>query len=249
MSKIKINLASGNVVEKPLITCFKGTNWEYIVLDNEANGSMGLPIICISKFNGNSISKIIDQNEWLSVKENLKTIIGGTALPYLPVAEVLTAQDDFFTQLTLPLASFELLKREYKPILPEPVAPAVEEIISPVAPVQPIATPVIDPTPVSMPEIQMPLEPPVAVQPEIVTPVAPVVSEPVIKIDIQQPVQPMPLPIQHEMPQTPVVPTVPSPAPAQVKPLANDAEIKSIKETFMKSCETMFDALINKLQN
>ena len=108
MSKIKVTLANGSVLEKPLVTCFKGNTGNYIVLDNETNGQMGYPIICISKFNGTSVEKIVDPNEWSSVKDNLKTIIAGTALPYLEVPSELTANDDFFTQLTLPVASFDL---------------------------------------------------------------------------------------------------------------------------------------------
>ena len=120
MSKIRVNLTSGNVFEKPLVTCFQGTSANYVVFDNEMNGSMGLPIICISKLNGNRLEKIFDQSEWASVKENLKSIISGSTLMYLEVPENLSAQDDFFTQLTLPVASFDVLKRSYNPPKPEP---------------------------------------------------------------------------------------------------------------------------------
>ena len=34
MSKIKISLANGNQVEKPLVTAFKGTSGDYLILDN-----------------------------------------------------------------------------------------------------------------------------------------------------------------------------------------------------------------------
>ena len=119
MSKIRVNLTSGNFFEKPLVTCFQGTSANYVVFDNEMNGSMGLPIICISKLNGNRLEKIFDQSEWASVKENL------------------SAQDDFFTQLTLPVASFDVLKRSYNPPKPEPeVMPAPQPEVAP-APVQP----------------------------------------------------------------------------------------------------------------
>ena len=47
MGKIKLNLVSGAVVEKPLINAFRANNNSYIVLDNEMNGSMGLPIILV----------------------------------------------------------------------------------------------------------------------------------------------------------------------------------------------------------
>ena len=91
MSKIRVNLTSGNVFEKPLVTCFQGTSANYVVFDNEMNGSMGLPIICISKLNGNRLEKIFDQSEWASVKENLKSIISGSTLMYLAVPENLNA--------------------------------------------------------------------------------------------------------------------------------------------------------------
>jgi len=132
MSKIRVNLTSGNVFEKPLVTCFQGTSANYVVFDNEMNGSMGLPIICISKLNGNRLEKIFDQSEWASVKENLKSIISGSTLMYLEVPENLSAQDDFFTQLTLPVASFDVLKRSYNPPKPEPeVMPAPQPEVAP----------------------------------------------------------------------------------------------------------------------
>ena len=136
MSKIRVNLTSGNVFEKPLVTCFQGTSANYVVFDNEMNGSMGLPIICISKLNGNRLEKIFDQSEWASVKENLKSIISGSTLMYLEVPENLNAQDDFFTQLTLPVASFDVLKRSYNPPKTEPeVMPAPQPEVAQ-APVQ-----------------------------------------------------------------------------------------------------------------
>ena len=136
MSKVRVNLTSGNVFEKPLVTCFQGTSANYVVFDNEMNGSMGLPIICISKLNGNRLEKIFDQSEWASVKENLKSIISGSTLMYLEVPENLNAQDDFFTQLTLPVASFDVLKRSYNPPKPEPeVMPAPQPEVAQ-APVQ-----------------------------------------------------------------------------------------------------------------
>ena len=60
MGKIKLNLVSGAVVEKPLINAFKANNNSYIVLDNEVNGSMGLPIILVCKYLDNKLTKIID---------------------------------------------------------------------------------------------------------------------------------------------------------------------------------------------
>ena len=44
MGKIRLNLVSGSSVEKPLITAFKENEIGYVILDNELNGSMGLPL-------------------------------------------------------------------------------------------------------------------------------------------------------------------------------------------------------------
>lgn len=285
MSKIKINLASGAVMEKPLVTCFKGTNGNYVVLDNEANGSMGLPIIIISKLNGNSLEKIIDPNEWGAVKDNLKTIIGGTALPYLIVPEMVSAPDDFFTQLTLPVASYDLLKRVYAPVVETP-APAQ----TPAAPATPEPAPVPE-TPAA-PVVPTPIEVAPIAAPEVPTtpevPAVPAASTPIIEAPV---IEPTPAPAAPEMPTAPVTPEVPSvpetpvvpvpePAPAPVAApeipvtpasapassapaidlpvnnteegstdaTASNPDIALIKETFMKSCENMFDALIKKFQ-
>ena len=225
MGKIRINLASGNVIEKPLVTCFQGAISNYIVLDNETNGSMGLPVICISRFNNNVAEKITDQNEWMTVKENLKTIISGTTLPYVSVPETITAADDFYTQLTLPLASFDLLKNVYAPAAPapvEPVAPAAMPVepVAPVAPVDLVAAPEM-PTPIAIPDATT-LNIPAAPAP--VEPVAPAMPEPVS-------IEPV------SLPQVPESQTV--------APSAN-SDINAIKENFMKSCENMFDALIQQ---
>ena len=115
VSKIKISLVSGSSLEKPLVSAFKGNNGVYVVLDNEMNGTMGLPIILVSKLENNRLVKIADQNEWNAVKENLRMIIAGNLVDYVSVDENLAADDMFFSQLTLPVASFEALKNNYNP--------------------------------------------------------------------------------------------------------------------------------------
>ena len=264
VSKIKINLTSGNVVEKPLVTCFKGTNGNYIVFDNETNGSMGLPIICISKFNGTTAEKIFDQNEWASVKENLKTIIAGTALPYLNVPDSITAQDDFFTQLTLPVASFDLLKNVYAPVTPTVSAPAEVTPAPAEAPVVPsmpevAAAPVVpEPMAFGSSEVISPA-PVMATSPTTpVTPSTPVIDAPIISVTPE--IAPTPVASAIDQPVAPVIsaPTVePQQAPVALETQAtnnvsspvNSADIIAIKENFMKSCENMFDALIKKFEN
>ena len=259
MGKVKINLTSGNVIEKPVVTCFKANNAEYLVLDNETNGSMGLPIICISKFNGTVAEKIFDQNEWGLVKENLKNIIAGNTVEYVNVPDSITAQDDFYTQLTLPLASFDLLKNVYKPaVVEEPVAPApVQETSAPVveepaAPVMPeataIAAPIIDANPVAAPVIEAPTP--------IAEPVAPVITSPVENTPlempaatIEPPVMPMPESPVVEAPAAPVMPAMPEQTALAAPVTSTVEDIPAIKAAFMQSCENMFDALIKKFEN
>ena len=115
MEKIKINLTSGSALEKPLVTAFNSNNASYVVLDNEINGTMGLPIILVSKLVNNVLTKIEDQNEWNAVKESLRFIISGNQVDYITLQPEINANDMFFSQLTLPVASFEALKNNYKP--------------------------------------------------------------------------------------------------------------------------------------
>ena len=233
MSKIRVNLTSGNVFEKPLVTCFQGTSANYVVFDNEMNGSMGLPIICISKLNGNRLEKIFDQSEWASVKENLKSIISGSTLMYLEVPENLSAQDDFFTQLTLPVASFDVLKRSYNPPKPEPeVMPAPQPEVAP-APVQPA--------------------------PEVMETPAPPVMDGPISFGGMNTVNTAPVMNSNPAPQmmgnsdmlgqtnTMAMPNVNNQMP-NPQPISN-INYSDLKETFMKSCENMFDALVKRFEN
>ncbi len=100
MGKIKLNLNSGAIVEKPLINAFSANNNSYVILDNEVNGSMGLPIILVCKLFDNRLVKITDQNEWQIVKEYLKNIIAGGKVEFLKVNDNLAADDIYYTQLT-----------------------------------------------------------------------------------------------------------------------------------------------------
>ena len=113
MGKIKLNLTSGAVVEKPLINAFTANNINYVVLDNETNGSMGLPIILVCKLENNKLIKIVDTNEWQIVKEYLKNIIAGSKVDFIKVDSVLNADDVYYTQLTLPVPSYDALKKAY----------------------------------------------------------------------------------------------------------------------------------------
>lgn len=252
MSKIRVNLTSGNVFEKPLVTCFQGTSANYVVFDNEMNGSMGLPIICISKLNGNRLEKIFDQSEWASVKENLKSIISGSTLMYLEVPENLSAQDDFFTQLTLPVASFDVLKSSYNPPKPEPeVMPAPQPEVAP-APVQPApevmetpAPPVMD-GPISFGGMNTVNAAPV--MPNMGTPVMNNNPAPQMMGNSDMLGQTNTMAMPNEMA------SMNNPMPNVNNQMSNPQPISNInyadlKETFMKSCENMFDALVKRFEN
>lgn len=249
MSKIRVNLTSGNVFEKPLVTCFQGTSANYVVFDNEMNGSMGLPIICISKLNGNRLEKIFDQSEWASVKENLKSIISGSTLMYLEVPENLNAQDDFFTQLTLPVASFDVLKSSYNPPKPEPE-------------VMPAPQPEVAPTPAPTPEVMETPAPPVMDGPISFGGMNTVNTAPVMPNMGASVMNGNPAPqmmgnsdtlgqtntMTNEMaPMNNPMPSVNNQMP-NPQPNSN-INYADLKETFMKSCENMFDALVKRFEN
>ena len=85
MTKIKLSLPTGNSVEKSLLSAFSVGEKKYVVMDAESVGSMGLPIILVSAFSGEKLSKILDQNEWTSVKEALKSIISGGNVQYINI--------------------------------------------------------------------------------------------------------------------------------------------------------------------
>ncbi|MEG1150127.1 MAG: hypothetical protein RSE17_02425, partial [Bacilli bacterium] len=132
---MKINLASGSV-EKSVLSAFKGAMGQYIIIDNEVIGSMGLPIILVSKVVGNKLEKIVDQNEWAAVKDVLRNIIAGNQIVYINVPSELSGSDNFYSQLTLPVASFDSIKNNYKPVV-APIEPAVTDIFQNQIPVTP----------------------------------------------------------------------------------------------------------------
>ncbi len=237
-------------MEKSVLTAFTVEENTYIVLDNESVGSMGLPIILVSKLVSNRLTKILDQTEWQKVKENLKTIISGAPMSYINVNASLEADDVFFTQLTLPIASFNALKNNYVPvgettggINSEPVTSAVPEIT-------PAPTPVVEPVTPVMPEVTPAPTP-------VIEPVTPVMPE----------VTPAPIPVVE--PVTPVMPEITSAPTPVVEPVvipevvispieipdnsasneAAEINFDELKKSFMESCENMFDALVIKFKN
>lgn len=253
MSKVKVSLASGSIFEKPVITCFKGNNANYIVLDNEANGQMGYPIICISRLNNNVLEKITDQGEWGAVKDNLKTIISGTSPVYVNVPDGLTAQDDFYTQLTLPVASFDMLKNSYAPapetpevppapVVPEPPIEAPQEMTAPMP--ETVQPAISDPSVISEPTI---IGPTMAPQPEQVM-TAPVITPLPGAPEMPTPM-PSPLPVTSPMEEPVVTPLAAQDSTSTPAMPALGNDIQALKDSFMKSCENMFDALIKKFEN
>lgn len=233
MEKIKINTVSGMNLEKPLVTAFKSNTGEYVVFDNEMNGTMGLPIILVTKLVNNSLSLIPD-TEWNSVKEVLRLIISGNQVDYISVAESINAEDNFFKQLTLPVASFEALKNNYKPISVdsleskvENAAPVLDNVVQKPEVVEPVNV---------APQVQQPVEN------TVVMPDAPVQSQTIASVN---PVMPEVAPVTPEVNQTVVE--------APVEQPVNNAEVPvdftADKEAFLKACENMFDALVAKFNN
>lgn len=233
VEKIKINTMSGMNLEKPLVTAFKSNTGEYVVFDNEMNGTMGLPIILVTKLVNNSLSLIPD-NEWNSVKEVLRLIISGNQVDYISVGESISAEDNFFKQLTLPVASFEALKNNYKPISVdsleskvENVAPVLENVVQTPEVVQPVNV---------APQVQQPVEN------TVVMPDAPVQSQTIASVN---PVMPEVAPVTPEVNQT----VVDTPVEQHVNNTEVPVDFTADKEAFLKACENMFDALVAKFNN
>lgn len=233
MEKIKINTMSGMNLEKPLVTAFKSNTGEYVVFDNEMNGTMGLPIILVTKLVNNSLSLIPD-TEWNSVKEVLRLIISGNQVDYISVGESINAEDNFFKQLTLPVASFEALKNNYKPISVdsleskvENVAPVLENVVQKPEVVEPVNV---------APQVQQPVEN------TVVMPDAPVQSQTIASVN---PVMPEVAPVTPEVNQT----VMDTPVEQHVNNTEVPVDFTADKEAFLKACENMFDALVAKFNN
>jgi hypothetical protein len=125
MTRVKLNLASGSVQEREVVTAFNSNGIKYIIFDGESTGSMGLPIILVGKETAGKVVGITDAEEWKNTKECLKKIISGEKVEYAFVANELKADDIYYRQLTLPIASFDILKSSY-------VAPAEASTATPV---------------------------------------------------------------------------------------------------------------------
>ena len=162
MTKVKLNLQSGSEIEREIVTAFNYSGVKYIIFDGESTGSMGLPIILVSKESFGKVVGITDAEEWKNTKECLKQIIAGEKVDYAKVDNVLKADDIYYRQLTLPIASFDILKSSYvapttdenpsnedqkplfEPITPEEVAGGTVVAAEPVAPAS-FTTPNVEP--------------------------------------------------------------------------------------------------------
>ena len=233
MGKITITKKTGTIDSLNLMSAFKVDNNTYVVLDSEKNGSMGLPIIYVSKLTDH-LEKIVDDNEWQSVKNYLKGIINGTNFEYININENQTADESYYKELSLPsVESFNAIKTRYNP-----PAPAPDPTIAEPSPVTPEKEEI--PTPIS----NIPTQETVST-PNVVPDVVPVVNEPNVNVAPTTPIMPA-TPVAPDPVITPSMPE-PTPSPEPVSP-KSPFDFSSDKETFLKACENMFDALIAKYQ-
>ena len=240
MGKIKLNLVSGAVVEKPLINAFRANNNSYVVLDNEINGSMGLPIILVCKLDNERLIKISDQGEWQVVKEYLKNIIAGNEVEFISINNELPADDIYYTQLTLPVPSFDALKNAYKVEVAGTVqvTPQVGGAEATLEPNEPIIEPVVASVEITNPIVNEPASVDVPVTEINVT--NPLNDVQTNGIDLNTPMPTFEAPVVE--PVTPVNNNV-----VESNILASDL-FKEQKEAFMQACENMFDALVQKFK-
>ncbi len=271
--KVIVNLTSGQKIEREVVTAFSAGTLTYVVLDAAAVGNGGMPIVLVSKLVDGALAKMTDASEWQSAKENLKAIIAGNVMNYINIPGELKGEDVYYTQLTIPVPSFDLIKGAYKPQVIEEPTPVAEPIaVNMEAPV--VETPVVEPTPIAVEPVVLNQEP-VVETPTVIEPVVnmetPVVEEPAVinpipsatevaSISLNN-VEPQVTPISDIMPpveSTPVVAENPvdEPAPIVETPVVDNVPAETIsavdfnetKEMFMKACETMFDALVTKFQ-
>ena len=239
MAKLKLNLPTGLVVEKPIITCFEVESNKYLILDAENIGSMGLPIILVCKIDNNKVTKITDAQEWQKAKDYLKGIIAGNSMNYISLDSELAADEVYYTQLTLPVASFDVIKNAYKlevveevPVVPVESVPAVEPVnpsINPeVSEIEPEKKPVID--------IPLPSIPVVEEVPEVNTPVMPdIPNVPVADV------------VMPTVPEEPVIKEISTTTVDEEE--ASSMDFSETKEAFMRACENMVDALVEKFKS
>lgn len=262
MAKINIAKPTGSVENLELLTAFKADGMTYIIFDSDKIGSMGLPIIYVCKFINEKLEKIIDANEWQTVKNYLKGIINGTSFEYIKVASNLNADEAYFMPLTLPQASFDLIKSRY--IVKEDnenngavASNPSENIANP--PLETLETTLVN-EPINKDNVVTPNTTPEAKEEVVaptITPAAPSINT-----------------VPNETPSAPVMPNnnIVSNSTINISPALNEPVINNPienspvaevnvnnsgitnnnflkdKEMFLKACENMFDALISKYE-
>lgn len=234
MGKVKINLASGQLIEKSLVNAFKANNNEYIVLDNETIGQMGLPIILVSKIDNNKLVKIVEQNEWQIVKEYLKNIIAGNQIELIKVNKEMAADDIYYTQLTLPIPSFDALKNAYGSLADEMIDVVQTQNNNPESN-NDINGNIMDTNNTSMSDIN-PINPTVNVENNENNSISPIdfITNMSTNDDMN----------------IPSAETVVNNSVNQTSEVSNiDEFLKQEKDNFLVACENMFDALVEKLKN
>jgi len=224
MAKINITKPTGTMEVLSVLSAFKSENNTYVILDSEKMGSMGLPIIYVSKFI-DKLEKINDDNEWQSVKNYLKGIINGANFEYVKINDQISADEVYYTPLTLPQNSYDLIKSRYKvDNINLDTSSELEPNTSNVAPVTPImpsnnVTSNVDVTSVPVTNNVNPSE--LELQPIKAVPISKTAKSE--KVD--------------------------ETASQSFEPKGNtNSSFNADKETFLKACENMFDALISKYQ-
>lgn len=279
MAKINIKTPTGTIESLNVLSAFRENSQTYVILDSGKMGSMGLPIIYVSKYT-TKLESIPDENEWSAVKNYLRGIVNGTNFEYVKIADTVDADEAYYKPLTLPQASFDLIRNRY--VVEDSSDASSTPTLNPTIPVAPQPevniTPSVEPTPVTpvTPQVEVaPVAPVEPVQPiPAVQPVSPVIPDnhvasnmnvgtvPLESNATQEVVAPTEVapiaPVEPVLPQAPVTPSVPevpvveqpviAPTPeVSVKVEQNNAFMMD-KETFLRACENMFDALLSKYQ-
>ena len=192
--------------------------------------------ILVSKENLGKVVGITDAEEWKNTKECLKKIISGEKIDYASVSNDLNADDIYYRQLTLPIASFDILKSSYE----VPADTGNNEVVPQTPVFEPITPEDIAGNSVSNIE---PVQPSVFSAPAIETPV---VQEQVVPQFVQE----APIPSSNESVQEEAV--APSIIAEEEKPIINsdeDNKYEELKKEFLLEAEKLFDNIYNKLNH
>ncbi len=255
MAKMNINKPT-SVEAFNLVSAFLENGNTYVILDSEKMGSMGLPIIYISKYT-DKLEKISDETEWQNVKNYLKGIISGTSFHYVKIPESVNADEVYYTPLTLPQVSFDMIKSRYvvtesggESVVLEPATN--NDVINS----QPDAIPEVKPQEIlNVPNVEDAIQPapevPSAINNDVipqVAPVAPVMPEAVAESNMSSTIDMVSSSPVVEPIVTENVPVDPSPIVEPNVTSSLEGTFLKDKETFLKACENMFDALVSKYE-